>query len=143
MVPSSVTVPAGSTHASFTVKTSTVGIPTSVQITASLNGTTIKASLTINPPAIVSLVLKPTSVTGGATSTGTVTIGAAAPAGGIAVTLSSSGSSATVPATVMVPQGKTSGTFTIQTHTVSAKTSVTIGAALGSSTKTAVLTIKS
>ena len=141
-VPATVTVPAGAAHAGFTVKTSTVGTPTTAQISAAVNGTGINASLTVNPPAIVSVALKPTSVTGGATASGTVTIGAAAPAGGIVVTLSSTSSSATVPASVTILQGKTSGAFTIQAHTVSTKTTVTIGASLGPSSKTAVLTIK-
>lgn len=47
-VPSSVTVPAGSTKASFTVNTSIVLFSTGVTISASCNGTTKQANLAVN-----------------------------------------------------------------------------------------------
>jgi len=48
-VPASVTVPAGSQSRNFSISTTQVQVTTSAQITASLNGTSRSATLTINP----------------------------------------------------------------------------------------------
>jgi hypothetical protein len=50
-VPTSVTVPAGSNSRTFSVTTTQVQATTSAVITASLNGTSRSATLTINPTA--------------------------------------------------------------------------------------------
>ena len=93
-------------------------------------------------PALSSLTLSPSSVTGGGTSQGTVTLSAPAPAGGAVVTLSSGNTAvATVPASVTVAGGATSATFTVTTRTVSTTTAVSISAAHGGVTKTATLTV--
>ena len=91
----------------------------------------------------LTLALIPTSVTGGGVSTGTVTLGSAAPSGGAVVTLSSSNTSvATVPPTVAVAEGSTTATFTVNTSAVTSSTSVTISATYGT-TQTATLTVTS
>jgi subtilisin family serine protease len=90
---------------------------------------------------LYSIGLNPTSVNGGASSTGTVTLSGAAPTGGAVVTLSSSGSAATVPANVTVAAGATSATFTVTTSAVTAATPVTISASYGGTTKTTLLTV--
>ena len=72
-------------------------------------------------PALVSMTLKPDTVIGGAKSTGKVKLSAAAPAGGIVVTLASSDlNTATVPASVTVAAGNTTATFAITTKAVTA-----------------------
>jgi subtilisin family serine protease len=58
-----------------------------------------------------SIMLNPTSVIGGASSTGTVTLSEAAPSGGAVVYLSSSASAATVPTSVAVAAGATNLCF--------------------------------
>src|SRR6267143_2024902 len=83
-VPSSVTVAAGATSASFTVSTSAVVVSTTVTISASYGGATRSATLTVTPapppaPTLSSLTLSPTSVTGGNSSTGTVTLSGPSP----------------------------------------------------------------
>jgi hypothetical protein len=50
-VPPSITVPAGASSANFTVTTARVTVATTAAITASLNGTSRAANLTINPQA--------------------------------------------------------------------------------------------
>src|SRR5205814_4220994 len=95
-VPSSVTVAAGATSATFTVSTSTVSASTTVIISATYAGVTKTASLIVNPappPTLTSLTLSPTSATGGNSSTGTVTLSGPAPSGGAQVALSSSNTS--------------------------------------------------
>jgi hypothetical protein len=147
-VPASVTVAAGASSANFTVTTSNaVTASTSVTITASYGGTMKTASLTVTPappppPTLSSLSLNPISVTGGNSSTGTVTLSGAAPAGGAQVTLSSSNTAAAmVPSSVTVAAGATSANFTATTSTVTASTPVTITASYGGTMKTASLTV--
>jgi hypothetical protein len=92
-------------------------------------------------PALASLTLDPGSVTGGNSSTGTVTLDAAAPEGGIVVTLESSNATAAVPASITVPQGATGATFTVSTSAVSTETSATITATHNGVIRTATLTV--
>ena len=97
----------------------------------------VPASLSLS-----SLSLNPTSVTGGNSSTGTVTLSGPAPTGGAQVTLSSSNTTAaSVPSSVTVAAGATSATFTVSTSAVAASTSVTISAAYGGATRSASLTV--
>ena len=142
-VPASVTVPAGSTSTTFTVTTLTVATSTAVTITAAYAGSSQSATLTVTPTlAVSSVTLNPTSVTSGATSTGTVTLNAAAPTGGAVVTLTSGNTAAaTVPASVTIPAGSTSNTFTVTTLTVAASTAVSITAAYSGSSQSATLTV--
>src|SRR5256886_11644195 len=76
------------------------------------------ATLTVNPAALLSLALNPTTVTGGGNSTGTVTLNRPAPAGGASVTLSSNNTAATVPGSVTVPAGGTTTKLTDTTGTL-------------------------
>ena len=79
--------------------------------------------------SIESLMLNPASVDGGTSSTGTVTVSTAAPAGGTSVFLASSDPAvASVPATVTVPEGATSATFPLTTAVVPFTRSATIDA---------------
>jgi hypothetical protein len=94
------------------------------------------------PPTLSALGLSPTTVTGGASSTGTVTLSAAAPAGGTIVSLASSNTAvATVPASVTVPAGQASASFTVTTKTVTASTSVTISGTHNGVTRSAALSV--
>jgi hypothetical protein len=93
---------------------------------------------------LASLTLNPTSVKGGDSSTGTVTLTAAAPAGGIVVPLTSANTNVTtVPSSVTVAAGKTSATFTASTHRVNSNTTVAISGSYGGVTKSAILTVTS
>jgi hypothetical protein len=92
--------------------------------------------------ALSSLSLNPTSVVGWASSTGTVTLGGPAPAGGAQIALSSSNpTAAQVPTSVTVAAGATSATFTVSASVVSASTAVTISATYGGGTRSAALTV--
>src|SRR5467141_72880 len=99
------------------------------------------SSLAPASDSLSSLSLNPTSVTGGNSSTGTVTLSGAAPAGGAQVALSSNNGAASVPSSVAVPAGATSATFTVSTSPVAASTTVAISAGYGGVTKTASLTV--
>jgi len=142
-VPASVTVAAGATSATFTVSTSPVGTSTTATISASFGGQTRTDTLTVLPPAVAvsALSVSPASVTGGTSATGTVTLTAAAPAGGAQVTLSDDSGATSVPASVTVPQGATSATFSIGTSAVASSTTSTITATYSGATRTATLTV--
>ena len=89
-----------------------------------------------------SLSVNPTSVTGGNSSTGTVTLSGAAPSGGALVTLSSSNTTAArVPSSVTVAAGATSAAFTVSTSAVAASTTVSISGTYGGVTRSASLTV--
>ena len=104
---------------------------------------TANLTLTISAtPTVASVTVNPTSVLGGNSSQGTVTLSGPALSGGATVTLTSSDTAAAqVPASVVVPAAASSATFTITTSSVSSSTSSVISASYNSSTQTATLTV--
>lgn len=145
-VPASVTVLAGQTTATFLVSSVAVTSQETATITATTNGSTGTANLTLNiPPATLARVsLNPSTVYGVTTSTGTVTLTSPAPAGGAVVTLKSSASTtATVPVNVTVAPGATTAVFTVTSKSVTttAPKTATITATYASITASAVLTV--
>ncbi|MDR3690762.1 MAG: hypothetical protein P4L46_15400 [Fimbriimonas sp.] len=141
-VPKSVTVASGSTRVSFTAKTVAVATQAVAQVAATLDGSQLSADLTLDPPHLVSLVLSPSSIAGGRSSMGTVTLSSVAPSGGIVATVMNAGGGVSTPATVVVPGGKTTAKFVVSTSRVTVDTSVDISVIFGAVTKSAVLTIK-
>jgi hypothetical protein len=136
----SVTVAANATTATFTLTTSPVASNTSLTISG-IYGATKTANLTVTAPTLRAISVSPTSVIGGNSSIGTVTLNGPAPAGGASVTLSSNNTSAAqVPANVTVAAGATTATFTVTTSPVASNTSLTISGIYGA-TKTANLTV--
>jgi uncharacterized repeat protein (TIGR03803 family) len=139
-VPATVKVAAGATTGTFTVKTSTVTANVSAVITAKLGSVSKTATLTVEPLTLSSLSLSPTAVTGGTSTTGTITLDGPAPVA-TAVALSSSSPDATVLPTVTIPAAATTATFQVKTSSVTANTSAIITAKLGTVTKTESLQI--
>jgi uncharacterized protein (TIGR03437 family) len=143
--PSFVNIPSGQNSTSFTITTAAVTAAQTVTITATYGSLKQSATLTVNPPAsptLTGVAVSPDHVTGGTNATGTVTLGAAAPLGGIAVGLKSSSASAQVPLLFSVPQGATTASFTIQTYHVTSTQTVTITATAGRVSETAVLIVQ-
>jgi len=137
-VPATLIIPPGATSASVVVTTASVSAPVKATLTADLGTGTQTAVLSIQPVQIASLTLAPASVVIGTPATGTLSLNAPAPAGGLSVTLSSSGAAATVPATLLIPAGTAKATFTAATpHAGSA----VLSAALAGATQTAHLTV--
>ena len=115
---------------------------TSKGIKVKVGSTVTTLEVRYSPVKINSVSLNPATVIGGVSSEGTVTLSAAAPAGGVVVALSSGNPAvATVPANVTITEGNTSGTFTITTVPVSSSTPSTISAEFAGETKTADLTV--
>jgi uncharacterized repeat protein (TIGR03803 family) len=93
-------------------------------------------------PTLAGLSLAPSAVVGGQSSTGTVTLGGAAPSGGASVALSSSTASVVpVPAAVTVPGGATSASFVVSTKPVKRTKTTMITASYNGSSVSITLTV--
>lgn len=136
----------GSTTASALSVTAT-GLPTSgatlyATLYYDLNGSWGSVSSTYTEASGSSATLSAlsctsTSLTGAASDACTVTLSAAAPSGGIAVTLASSNSAVTVPASVTVASGATSASFTATANAVTTTQTATLTATAGNVSKAA------
>ncbi len=140
-VPPVVTIPAGATNATFIVQTTSVDVQVLATITGSVDASSQTASLTINPISLASLTVSQATMVGGYPCSGTLTLVGPAPTGGSKVQLSSSIGSVVPPATVTIPAGQTSATFSINTKRVPAQVESTITATLGIIATTATLTL--
>jgi hypothetical protein len=140
-VPGSVFIPANSVSATFPVTTSSVSGSTSVKISATRDTTTATGALTVVPPTLTGVSIAPTSIAGGTSAVGTVTLNGPAPSSGIAVTLSSGSKDASVPSSVVVPAGSSSTTFVVSSKGVASTESVTITATYGTASPSAKLTL--
>ena len=140
-VPASVTVPSGSTTATFNISTSAIGSQTGVLdggwiwVTASAGLSSQTMALSIYPSQLHSISATPSSVAGGTSSTGTVTVAGRAPTGGITVSLSSDSSGVTIPASVTIPAGSSAGTFAISTASTSNPYTANLSSSYGGVTK--------
>jgi hypothetical protein len=149
-LPATISVPAGSDRVAFAITTSAVSADVSLSISANpVAGTSItdgtsntlligpvSSALTLLALRAQSIVLNPTNVFGGSSSAGTVVFNGAAPDAGRSVTLVSSNSIATVPASLSVPQGSDRASFTVNTGSPTAVQTANIGARLTPSTTT-------
>jgi hypothetical protein len=135
-VPANVVVLAGSNSATFTINTTRVAANTNVTISATYLGIRRDATLTVRPPRVLSVTLNPSTVAGGGSSVGTVTLDGPAASAGTVVNLSRSNTGVVtlvdalgrVITSVTVPAGQTSANFGVVTTTVTAPTNVTISA---------------
>ena len=140
-----VSVPAGATSVTFTLTPASVTSDKIVSVTASTASSAIKSSLTVRlVPAVIlptALTLDATSVFGGSSTTGTITLNGPAPGAGLVVTLSRSSPVAVVPVTITIPADAVSATFTVGTQTVLQDVSVTLTATANGVTVPATLTV--
>ncbi|MCX6359941.1 MAG: hypothetical protein NT029_09050 [Armatimonadetes bacterium] len=128
-VPAAVTIPAGQTTAQFAIGTSHVDVNTPCLITATANSTRRTTTLTVRPLRVNVVTLGGVATAkSGWSGTGTLSLEAPAPAGGVTMNLSSNYAAVEVPATVFFAAGSTSATFPVKAGTVGAKTLVTVAA---------------
>jgi hypothetical protein len=147
-VPSSVFMPGGSSSVRFTATTRNVTSTQTINIRIRNNQlgrrnvsvTVTPAAPTPAPLSLSALTLSPTTVVGGNSAQGTVTLSAAAPAA-TTITLASSNASATVPASVTVAAGASSASFTVATGTVNATMNAIISGTFNGVTRSSTLTI--
>lgn len=145
-VPSTVVMAAGSSSVRFTASARSVTSSQDVTVRVSNNQlgsrqVTVRVSPSTSTAVTLSaLTLTPSSVVGGNTVQGTVTLSAAAPTA-TTVSIASSSTRASVPASVTVPAGASSATFNITTTSVTSTSSATISATLNGASRSATLTI--
>jgi len=141
--PSTVTVPAGATSKTFSVKTVPLSVAESGTVSATVGGTTLSQNLTVRPMGLSSVTLTPTSAVGGNQVTGKATLECKAGPGAILVDLSSSNAPVASPvaASIAVPQGLQSTSFDVTTNAVQAKSYATIAGTANGITKSKRLTV--
>jgi hypothetical protein len=134
-----VTIPAGSSSTTFVITAVAAG---TVTITASLNGTSRQsAMLTVSAQvALASISLSASSVVGGGSVTGTVTLTGVAPGGG-AVVLLSAADPLTVPGSVTVLTGLTTAVFNVSTRVVGGTIAGTVSGSYGGGSASVVLSV--
>ncbi len=141
-VPVQVVVPSGASSANFSIATSPVASKTIGSITASLNSVQKVSSLTLYPVAsLTSMTSKVTTLVGGTQTTGMITLSASVAFGSEVVFLTSGSPSISVPASVTIPTGKSSATFTISTSAVSTTSTGALSATLFGVKQTETITI--
>jgi hypothetical protein len=134
--PASVLVPAGQKLASFTIATTPVTATKSGTLKATLGTSSQSKTLKVRPIGVKSVSLNPTSVTGGNSVAGTVTLECPAAPGDIVVTLSSTAPGIATPTVsqITIVAGQTTGSFTVST-TAGVSGSATIKAKANNITK--------
>ena len=140
-VPTTVTVASGATSATFSIATTGVTSQFNAKVTATLGNKSVVGFLTVEPTVSFSVALAASTVGGGASTVGTVTLAAAAPAGGLQIQVSSNNAAVKVQPSIRIPSGKTTGQFDVLTTGVAKSTTATITAAIGGVSETADLTV--
>jgi uncharacterized protein (TIGR03437 family) len=147
LVPSAVTVPANATSAAFPASTGTLASDQTATLTATLNGSSAAVTLTLvaptAPATLSALQCGAASLASNVSTSCTVTLSKAAPAGGVTVSLSSSlPSLLTVPGTLTVPASANSAAFTASAGTISTSASAVVTVALGTTKLTAAISLQ-
>lgn len=137
----SVVMAKGSGVAPVLLKTNGVGSSTTVAITATAGGVSVTADLILLPQAVASVKLDKSSVKGGASVVGTITLGTPAVADTTVRVSASPLGVVTVPGTVLVAKGSKTATFTVLTNQTSVKRTVTILAESNGISKIATLVV--
>ena len=140
-LPSSVYVVGGQTSAAFAVFTGAVTTDSTSVVTAALNGKSGDCILQVTRAKLLSVVLSPSTVVGGSSTDVSVNISGIAPVGGVLVALSSNDSGVTLPASVVINEGKSTGLFKATTSPVTGTRLVTITATLNGESRSNVLSV--
>jgi len=139
---STVTVAQNSLTATFPISTTAVTSQVNATLTANVNAYPLTATLSVVPaPQVTGLTLSPTSVVGGNSVVGTVTLAVPAPQQGTVVTLQSNSPLAQLGTSLTVTQGNATAVFAVTTLVVATPQMATITASIGASSQQAALTI--
>ncbi|MEO5924999.1 MAG: hypothetical protein ABIR70_14355 [Bryobacteraceae bacterium] len=134
-VPGSVTVPTGQSSAQFSASVSGTPADEIVTLSASLNGGTQTANLTLNAAAsLSSLICTPASLNSGQSSTCTVSLSKTA-ASTVSISLSDDNATLTTPASVNIGGGASSTTFSVTAGSIASAQTATVTASLNGVTR--------
>lgn len=147
-VPASVSVPAGTTSATFAASAAAVTKGQSASITASFNTggaerSTTTVALNLKPAALSTLSCNPTNLNGGSTSICTITLTSPAPAGGVAVAVSGDHPALSMPSSVSIPASASTAAFAVTAATgpVSGQSTAAVTGSLYGGSQSASLTL--
>jgi len=142
-IPATVVVAPGAMSASVTVTGDAVHVRTTGNVTATFGGVAKTLPLAVRPIFLTAVTLTPSTVRGGASSSGEATIECAAPSGGISAALASTMTSVATPSTgsVLFAAGSTHATFGVRTMPVTATATPSIRVTVNGVTKSATLTV--
>ena len=127
-VPASVNMPGNTAWMQFQMQAGQVSSATPVTLTAALNSGQASIQFNVLPPSLNSIVLTPSTISGGAQAGAIVMLNGQAPAGGAVVDLTSDSASAMPPALATIPAGSSSVSVAIPTNAVAANTLANISA---------------
>ena len=133
-VPGSVLIPAGTSTGTFTASSGVITASQTATVTATYNSGSQSTSLSLAPVVISSLACTPVSFTVGGTASCTIVLSSAAATGGASITLSSNLAALGVPASVTIPAGAVSGTFTATAGNVTGSQTATVTATYNGTT---------
>jgi len=131
-VPPTVNIQSGQSSTSFSDQAGTVTSPTTVTVTATYNGVSLQAQVTVNPvvptPTLTTFTISPNTISSGQSAT--LSLGLSGTTSSTAtISLSSNNPSAfPVPPTVNIQAGQSSTSFSDQAGTVTSPTTVTVTA---------------
>jgi hypothetical protein len=133
----SVVVPEGQTVGRFRLLPVGVAAPTTITISASLNGETTNVTLVVLPASVAAISFAPVVITGGQSTTGTIQLDGSAPPTtpltvGLASTVAAGATTVSVPASVTIKAGDLSATFGVSTVPVTSRADAVVTATLGS-----------
>lgn len=129
VAPPTVTVPAGTSTGNFALTYPPTNKTANVTLTAHYEGSSVSTTVAVRAWPPISLALGASELARGVSTTATVTLNTPAPADGAVVTLSSTDSSAvTAPASVTLPAGALTGSFTATGNYAGSPKTVTITA---------------
>jgi Regulator of chromosome condensation (RCC1) repeat len=140
-VPNTVFFPAGVTSKTIDVYANESAADGSVLVTATSGTAAIGKSITVKPLKLSNSSLSVSSVKGGTPVSVTVTLNAIVDVDTVITVASSDPSAASVPATVKVPAGSNTVTYTLTTYAVTTRKTVTITATKGGYTSTKTLVV--
>ncbi|HUI54257.1 MAG TPA: hypothetical protein VLY04_04760, partial [Bryobacteraceae bacterium] len=123
------TMAVGATSTPIGVTNTLGALPDGTAVSISATGGTVTGGAL--PIQVSTLACNPLSLGPSASSTCTVTLNQAAPAGGSTVTLTNTNTTLTVPASVTVPAAATTATFNATTAAIASSQSATVTATLG------------
>ena len=128
-VPASTTVPEGSSSGQFAMTTRAVTADTVVTISGTAGGETRAKSIRLTPAAVATGLASLTSsspyIGWGQTIPLTAQLSAPAPAGGLSIMLSASGSALNIPTLLTIPGGQATGSVNMTARNVEATVTVT------------------
>jgi hypothetical protein len=141
--PSALTVPEGSSSTTFEIDTTTVNADTVANLTVTYGAiTSSSVALTVKPQAVTSVAFGGPTVVGGNNVSFTVTLSSNAPVGGTPVNFTCPSGLVIVPASLSIPSGTSSKSFTFATQGVFASpTNVALSASTWNLAKTATIEI--